>query len=156
MKCDINIVTMEHRHVEMVAKLEEVCFSQPWSSKAIADEVENPLGVFRVATDQSGGVVGYIGMHHVVGECYITNVAVFPEHRGQGIAKALVGHLIQWATERDSQFITLEVRPSNMAAISLYERLGFSYEGLRCNYYRNPPEDGVIMTKQLEIAQKST
>ncbi len=144
---DIRFLPMSKKHLKSLAQLEEICFSQPWSLKSLTEELSNPLGVFRVAMNSTSEVLGYIGMHHVSGECYITNVAVFPQYRGQGLAKALVGQLVDWALEHKCSFITLEVRPSNIAAISLYEKLGFVHEGLRCNYYRNPLEDGLLMTK---------
>jgi ribosomal-protein-alanine N-acetyltransferase len=143
------LVKMEEAHIDALAQLERICFSQPWSRQGLAEELENPLACFVVAQlehDGSVQVVGYAGMHCVVGECYITNVAVFPEYRRQGIARKLVQYLIDYAKAQDGEFISLEVRNSNENAVALYERLGFQTAGFRKNFYSSPTEDGLIMT----------
>ncbi len=143
------LVKMEEVHLDSLAELESVCFSQPWSREGLAEELENPLACFVVAQMEGENgiqVIGYAGMHCVVGECYITNVAVFPQYRRQGAAKALVQYLIDFAKGQDGEFISLEVRNSNENAIALYERLGFRTVGVRRNFYSAPTEDGRIMT----------
>jgi ribosomal-protein-alanine N-acetyltransferase len=143
------LVKMEKAHLNSLAELERVCFSQPWSREGLAEELENPLACFVVSQmERENGiqVIGYAGMHCVVGECYITNVAVFPPYRRQGVAKALVQYLIDFAKGQDGEFISLEVRNSNENAIALYERLGFRTVGVRRNFYSAPTEDGRIMT----------
>jgi ribosomal-protein-alanine N-acetyltransferase len=79
------------------------------------------------------------------------NVAVHPDFRRRGIAEALVNRLVEELKAIDSHSLTLEVRASNVPAISLYEKLGFSEVGRRKNYYRNPREDALIMRKEWEI-----
>ena len=82
-----------------------------------------------------------------MGEAYITNIAVFPEYRRQGVAQKLLQKAIDGAKSRDCVFITLEVRKSNSNAIALYEKLDFKNVGERKNFYTNPTENAIIMTK---------
>ena len=129
-----------------IAKLEKECFSEPWSEKAILDAKENNT-VFFVAQENQN-VIGYAGLQIILDEGYITNVAVTKEQRGKGVGKALMENLLKKADEKDLAFVTLEVRESNLAAISLYEKLGFKKEGERKNFYANPKENAHIMTKR--------
>ena len=73
-------------------------------------------------------------------------IATEPACRGRGIAKALIGHMVQLLMEKNLQWLTLEVRPSNAPALALYESLGFRQVGRRKNYYRSPTEDALLMT----------
>lgn len=133
--------------MDEVAALERICFSQPWSKALLAGELDNEGSHFLVAVNDFGQVLGYAGAKFVCDEGYITNVAVFSQHRGNGIAKALLGSLIQAGRENRLKFISLEVRKSNTAAISLYEKLGFAEAGQRKGFYLNPKEDALIMTR---------
>ena len=146
----IDITFMTADHVPTVAALETICFSDPWSEKSVASELSNPLSLWLVALQQ-GEVVGYVGSQTVMGETDMMNVAVHPEHRREGIAKALIEALIQALKEHESHCLTLEVRASNGPAIELYDGLGFSEVGRRRNYYRNPKEDALILRKEWEL-----
>ena len=129
--------------------LERLCFSQPWTESGLRSELHNKLAVFCVA-EQNGQVLGYAGMQCVMGECYINNIAVFPQFRGMGIGTRLVQMLMEQAMQRNGVFISLEVRVSNQQAISIYRKLGFHEVGCRKNFYTAPVEDGLIMTKEFE------
>lgn len=144
------IVTMNSDHVSQVAALEKICFSDPWSEKSIASELENPLSLWLVALEDDM-VAGYIGSQSVLGESDMMNVAVHPGYRRRGIAESLILELICRLGQRGNHCLSLEVRASNQPAISLYEKLGFSQVGLRRNYYRNPREDGLILRKEWNI-----
>ena len=146
----MRIVTMNPGHVAPIAQLEKVCFSDPWSEKSIASELENELALWLVA-EEDGQVCGYVGSQTVLGETDMMNVAVSPEFRRKGIAEALVNALVEALKEQGSHCLTLEVRASNSPARALYEKLGFSRIGTRKNYYRNPKEDGLILRKEWEI-----
>lgn len=139
------IVPMRVEHTARLAELERICFAEPWSEVALNEETENPTAYFVVAVE-GDEVLGYAGMHRVLGESYIDNIAVFPQYRGKGIGRELTSALIERAGEDDGEFITLEVRVSNAAAIGLYESLGFERSGVRRRFYRNPTEDALIMT----------
>ena len=93
--------------------------------------------------------MGYAGLHVVLDEGYIDNVAILPDCRRQGIARRLVEVFCRFG-EAKLAFLTLEVRASNEAAISLYERLGFLPEGRRTDYYQKPKEDALLMTRRFQ------
>ncbi len=145
----IEILNMSENHIDGVEKLEKECFSRPWSRQGIEEELSNENAHFLVAC-VDGETVGYIGILEFFESCEITNVAVTPAMRRRGIAKALIEAAQNGAKERGREFITLEVRPSNTGALSLYEKLGFTQQGRRKNFYSDPVEDALIMTKYFE------
>lgn len=150
----VKIVPMTADHLEELEKLERICFSRPWSRKMLAEELENQCAAFLVAEDSvSGRVLGYAGLMVVADEGYITNVAVFPEYRRQGIAAQFLQVFLQFAAANHLAFLTLEVRPSNAAAIALYQGFGFEEVGRRKNYYDLPKEDALILTKYFETGE---
>ena len=142
--------TMNAAHVGQIAELEKICFSDPWSERSIASELENKLAFWLVAKEGET-VAGYIGSQTVMDETDMMNVAVHPDFRRQGVAEALVNGLVEQLQAMGSHCLTLEVRASNVPAISLYEKLGFTEIGRRKNYYRNPREDALILRKEWEI-----
>ena len=142
-------VPLQERHLDEAVRLETLCFSRPWSRQALAEELENPTAVFLAAEDDAGELFGYAGMHVVCGEGYIDNVAVCPEARRRGVGRLLVQSLVQWLREHEGVFLTLEVRPSNEPAISLYGSLGFEEVGRRPRFYECPTEDALLMTLYL-------
>lgn len=146
----MQIITMDETHVSQVAGIEKICFSDPWSESSVASELTNPLSEWLVCLE-GNEVVGYIGSQTVMGETDMMNVAVLPEKRRMGIAEMLILSLIEKLKLRDSRCLTLEVRASNLPAISLYEKLGFSQVGRRPRYYYNPREDALILRKEWEI-----
>ena len=146
----MRIETMNSSHVDQIAQLEKLCFSDPWSINSIASELDNKLAFWLVATEEDR-VAGYIGSQTVMDETDMMNVAVHPDYRRKGIAEALVNGLVEELKRKESRCLTLEVRASNVPAIALYEKLGFSEIGRRKNYYRNPREDALILRKEWEI-----
>ena len=144
------IVRMNESHVSSVAELEKICFSDPWSENSVASELNNKLALWLVA-EENGRVAGYIGSQTCGDESDVMNVAVHPDFRRCGIAEALVKGLVEALKAIGSRCLTLEVRASNVPAISLYEKLDFQEIGRRKNYYRNPREDALIMRKEWEI-----
>ena len=144
------ITKMCECHVAQVAELEKICFSDPWSEKSVASELNNPLALWLVA-EENDRVAGYIGSQTVVGESDMMNVAVHPDFRRKGIAEELVVSLVEELKKLESHCLTLEVRASNEPAKQLYEKLGFQQVGCRKNYYRNPKEDALILRKEWEI-----
>ena len=140
------IVPMDRSHLEQIAALEKDCFSQPWTVPMLEEELFNPQASFLVAEDGEGGVLGYAGLHVVLDEGYIDNIAVERDARRHGVASALLDVYCRFGAV-NLAFLTLEVRASNQAAISLYEKYGFQRAGLRPGYYQHPKEDAVIMTR---------
>ena len=144
------IVPMEQQHIERLAEIERACFHAPWSEHALQEELDK--GIFLVALDEQGVPAGYVGCQTVLDEGYITNVAVCPEYRRQGIAGQLLQELADRAVMQKLAFVTLEVRASNAPAIALYEKAGYVPVGQRKNFYRAPTEDAVLMTWQIQAA----
>ena len=109
-----------------------------------------------MAQDGAGTVLGYLGLHYVLDEGYIANIAVDPLFRRQGIGSALLDDAADFARQAGLAFLTLEVRQSNLGAQALYRRHGFCPAGVRKNYYRDPVEDAILMTWKLteEESQK--
>ena len=143
----VRIVPMNADHLDDLERLEKICFSRPWSKRMLAEELENACAAFLVAEDaDSGQVVGYAGVLVMADEGYITNVAVVPEYRRRGIGAQIIEVFMNFARANRLAFLTLEVRPSNAAAIALYQGFGFEEVGRRKNYYDLPKEDALILT----------
>jgi len=141
------IVPMDRSHIRQIAALERECFSQPWSEQLLEDALFDPQASFIVAEDgEEGNVLGYAGLHAVLDEGYIDNIAVIPDARRHGVASALLDVFCRFGAAKLA-FLTLEVRASNAAAIGLYEKYGFRQEGLRPDFYQKPKEDALIMTR---------
>ena len=139
---------MTSGHLDDVYIIETECFSHPWSRQSIEDELNNETSLFLVAKEENE-VIGYIGMSIVIDEGYIFNVAVRESYRNKGVATALINELVTYGKKNNFSFITLEVRESNLPAISLYSKFGFIKAGERKNYYSNPKENAILMTKYL-------
>ena len=148
MHFEIADVSLEH--IAEINELEKLCFSLPWSRQALISQLPDDMHMFIAAIGDDGQVLGYVGMMYVLDEGYISNVAVSPEHRRLGIADDLINALIEKKKEKDLSFVTLEVRKSNVPAIELYIKNGFSEVGLRKNYYTKPTEDAILMTRFLK------
>ncbi len=140
------IVPMDRAHLADIAALERVCFSTPWTEAMLEQELYNDTASFLVVENEAGKVCAYAGLHVVLDEGYIDNVAVLPDYRRQGLARRLVEVYCRFA-QAHLAFLTLEVRASNAAAIALYESLGFTEVGRRPAYYTNPKEDAILMTR---------
>lgn len=137
---------MTSAHIDGVCKIEEACFAHPWSRQSVESELANENSVFIVAVEGEK-VIGYIGMSVVIDEGYIFNVAVNADFRRKGVGTALINELVTYGKKNDLCFITLEVRESNQGAISLYSDFGFIKVGERKNYYSDPAENAILMTK---------
>jgi len=131
-----------------IARLEEICFSDPWSEKSIASEVNNPLSYWLVAEDH-GEIAGYVGSQSVLDAADMMNLAVSPDYRRKGVGAMLIRELSHHLQQNQVIALLLEVRVSNFPAISLYEKLGFQQVGRRPKYYHNPREDALILRKEL-------
>ena len=141
---DITVKVAAAENAAEILKIENACFSSPWSEGSIRDALGNPCSSFYLAY-ANGALAGYMGLQIFSGEGYVTNIATLPEYRRNGIAKALINK----ALDNEMEFITLEVRESNAPAISLYNSFGFKKVGVRPNYYSNPTENAILMTKEL-------
>lgn len=140
------ISPMTDGDIAEIALIEKECFSTPWSEESLRSELTNDGAVFLTAKTD-GEVSGYIGMHTVLDECYIANVAVKNKFRRMGIGSLLLREAEKAAREKSCSFISLEVRVSNTPAITLYEKYGYISQGERKNFYSSPTENALIMTK---------
>ena len=143
------IVPMTRIHTGQIADIERLCFPDPWSRNMLAEELDNALSAFLVALDGAGRVAGYAGLQVILDEGTVTNIAVRPDCRRQGVAGQLLQVFLDFAQGNRLAFLTLEVRASNYPAIALYGSRGFRGVGRRKNYYEHPKEDAVIMTLDL-------
>ena len=134
--------------VPALSKLEKLCFSVPWTRAQLISQLPDENHDF-IVMEADGEAIAYVGMMYVLDEGYISNVAVSPAYRRQGIADKLISQLLKSAEDKELTFVTLEVRQSNIPAISLYEKNGFIKVGQRKNYYDLPKEDAILMTKFL-------
>ena len=146
---DAEIFSMSEDDIAHIALLERETFSDPWSEQALREELSNDNAVF-FTVKADGKFAGYMGMHIILDECYVTNVAVKEKCRRKGLGRLLLSFAEKKAKERDCSFISLEVRVSNLPAIGLYEKEGYEEMGERKNFYSHPVENGLIMTKNLK------
>ena len=128
-----------------IAALEKECFSKPWSKEAIINSAAEGVKFF--VCEENDSIVGYAGLQTVLDEGYITNIAVTAPFRRKGIGKLLLDAIDEVAEELSLSFVSLEVRQSNIPAISLYTLYGYESQGVRKKFYTSPNEDAVIMKK---------
>ena len=144
----VTVRKMKKEDLDRVSQIEKECFSTPWSRDAFEDMIDNEAALYMVAED-NGYIVANCGVIVAAGEGDICNVAVDPSYRKRGIAKLLLTRIMEEASKKMAVYaFTLEVRISNKAAISLYEKLGFVNEGIRPGFYTSPKEDAVIFWKR--------
>lgn len=145
----IQIREMTLDDIDEVAALEEQTFSKPWSREGIFSFLIRQ-DVLLLIAEENKEIMGYCGVMTVLDEGDITNVCVAERARRRGIAAALVKEIIVRTQEQGITTLHLEVRKSNKAAISLYEKAGFVKDGYRKGYYESPAEDAVLMTRREE------
>ena len=147
---DLTFGPLRPQHIDDMERIEVECFSVPWSREALLDELDNPSAHYVVCTDPQGNVVGYIGSRIILDSADITNVAVRPVYRRRGIARQLVGRMLEQMAEKGVTGVLLEVRESNLPAQNCYAQAGFTVVGRRKNYYELPKEDALLMGRVLE------
>ena len=135
----------EDKDIDAIAGLDKLCFSVPWSRDAYARELRTNKLAFYIVAEEDSELIGFAGLWGIIEEGHITNVAVHPAYRNKGLGRSLVSRLIEVAEEYGIEKYTLEVRPTNEAAIRLYEKLGFKSVGRRPHYYEDNDEDALIM-----------
>ena len=143
------ISPMLPEHLDAILAIEQVSFPTPWSRMAFTSELyDNEFAYYFVGLHGTEPI-GYAGMWLITDEAHVTNVAVHPVYRHQGVGRLLLMEMFQQALARGCKRITLEVRPSNLVARSLYGQLGFIEAGIRQGYYTDTKEDAIIMWKDL-------
>ena len=134
---------------DMIARIENECFSAPWSLKQIEEEIAKENVIFIKAVCDNT-LIGYVSGQMILDEFYISNVAVTAPYRKMGVGNKLISELIDMLKNTDCVFATLEVRQSNKNAISLYEKFGFENLGIRKNFYSLPTENAYIYTLRFD------
>ncbi len=147
------LVPMDRELAEQVAEIERQNFSHPWTLEMLLEQLDNMLSSWICALGENGVVMGYAGVTVVAGEGYINNVAVRQEYRKQGVASELLKVFIRFAEAQKIDFLTLEVRASNDPAKRLYMKHGFAQVGRRRNYYDDPKEDAILMTREFRAPE---
>ena len=141
---EVNVRRMRSGDVKGAAAVERACFSIPWKEQDFADMLNNPYAFYMCALC-GGEVAGICGFLRSFETAEVLNVAVLPAFRRRGIARLLLGTLMEEGRAAGVSSFTLEVRAGNAAALALYEGLGFHRAGVRKNFYTLPTEDAVIM-----------
>lgn len=142
----VRIVDTRPEQLDDILLMEQQCFSVPWTHEQLMAQLSDFMHIFLAAEDENGRAVGYAGLMYVLDEGYISNVAVSPDRRREGIADMLLTELYERAKAKKLSFLTLEVRESNIPAQSLYKKHGYTEVGRRKAYYSRPKEDAVLMT----------
>ena len=142
----MNIRRMTVEDVSQVHAIEVATFAMPWSRQSFLEEMQrNACARYLVAEEADGTIIGYGGAWIIFDEGHITNVAVLPSRRGQGIGRQLMAALMQYAANLGVAYLTLEVRRSNTVAQNLYKSLGFVELAVRKRYYEDNGEDALLM-----------
>lgn len=133
---------------EAVHQIELDTFPEPWSLESFQNEMTRNVCARYIVAEEDGRVLGYAGAWLVLDEGHVTNVAVSRERRGQGVGENLMRALMQYAANLGVQYMTLEVRKSNLIAQALYRKLGFIQLGVRKRYYEDNGEDALLWVCQ--------
>jgi len=139
---------MTIQDVDQVMEIERASFTLPWSKESYAGELKNCFAHYLVL-DVSGIVAAYGGIWVVFEQAHLTNIAVHVDYRQRGMGSALMQALEQTARKNKAEYVYLEVRPSNLAAVNMYASLGYGISGARTAYYTDNGEDAYIMSKLL-------
>ncbi len=147
---------MRPEDLDEVLAIERVSFSMPWSRGAFLYEMQQNRVARCWVMHEDGRVLGYLCLWEIADELHITNIAVHPTCRRQGIGRALLRGVLDDARQRKLRLVVLEVRPSNTEARTLYETFGFRVIGRRHGYYYDTGEDALVMEADLQTAQPGT
>ncbi len=136
--------------LDQVAAVDALSMPSPWSKELFEEELKLSLARYFTAEDGQGRVLGYLGYWEAPGEAHLITLAVHPDERRRGVAKALLSHAFHFAEESGASLATLEVRSGNEAAQRLYEGFGFRRVALRKKYYADNLEDAHVMLMELK------
>ena len=164
----IEIKKDQHQYITEIAALESDIFPDPWSEKSIRDTLENPQArIWAIISRQAPPcscastspehagkpqLLGYVIFYYVLDEGEIARIATSPQHRRQGVAVRLLEKMRAFSYEQNITRWLLDVRISNETAIHFYKAAGFAEDGVRKNFYANPPEDAILMSCKVETS----
>jgi len=146
--CVIQPLSSE-QDLDDVLRIEAVSFTRPWTREMYRAELDHhDVAFVYIARDAVGEAVGFCSCWRVLDEMHINNLAVLPEHRRGGVASALLERVLLDGAAKGAPRATLEVRCSNVAALKLYEKFGFSVAAVRRGYYTHPDEDALVLWRE--------
>ena len=143
---EITIEKMTTDDIEQVVQIESEAYGEHhWSKSSFYDEMQNNLAKYYVAKTLDGELVGYAGAWHIIDEAHLTTIAIKKKYMRRHIGEAIIIKVVEDCYKEGIKYLTLEVRVSNVPAISLYEKYGFNSLGTRKGYYQDNNEDALIM-----------
>jgi ribosomal-protein-alanine N-acetyltransferase len=146
--------TISPADLDFILAIEQHSFQWPWGRISFEEELGCRSGfgfsVKSTGADTDNPVIAYVFLRLIVDELHILKIAVTPAWRGQGVATWLLSRCFELGAERGADSACLEVRPSNIPAHRLYQKLGFAVNGRRKNYYADTKEDALLMTRNLK------
>ena len=150
------IVSINRRiDLDPILAIEQLSFQWPWGRRSFEGELscQNACSyvVKSAQADKGEQIFAYAFLRRVVDELHVLKIAVTPAQRGRGLAKWFLNHCFTMAAQQGANSVYLEVRLSNIAAIKLYEKLGFREIGRRPNYYPDSKEDALVMMNNIAI-----
>lgn len=142
---------MVEEDLPSVIEIENISYPNPWQLSSFKGEIENrPISnPYVIIYRPLEMIIGYIIYWHIRNEVQISNIAISPDYRQMGVGEGVLRKVLVDLRHKEAEFVFLEVRPSNLTARCLYEKMGFTILGLRKGYYRNPSEDAIVMGKSL-------
>jgi len=143
----LDIFPLNSDHLEDILEIETLCFSTPWKKISFISEFHLSYSFsFGITSKTDNKLRGYIFFWLVCDEIHITNLAIHPAVRKEGLGSNLLKYLLQLASDINVKNIYLEVRKSNHAAKALYKKFGFVQTGYRPQYYSDNQEDALLFT----------
>jgi ribosomal-protein-alanine N-acetyltransferase len=136
--------------VEQVLQIETASFASPWKSEHFRHELGENRWAVNLVVEERGRVVGYACLWCIHDELKINNIAILGDRRRRGLGRWLLLSVLSDAIDRGCRSATLEVRPSNAAALALYRAHGFAETGRRRGYYATEREDAIVMSLELD------
>jgi [ribosomal protein S18]-alanine N-acetyltransferase len=148
----MTISSMDETHIDSLLPIETSSFRNPWGKLSFRDEISNQYSysyVLTIPDENDNQVVAYICLRQIIDELHILKIAVRRAYRRQGIAYRFLTDCLCAVSKHGVRTVFLEVRPSNLAGLHLYRKLGFHILGKRPKYYSDTGEDAIIMRKLL-------
>ena len=147
---------MERSDLDGVMPIENASFPTPWPRNVFEEEIDRAFSDARVAVSPEGGeVLGYSVCWIVLDESHLLNIAVRVDVRGSGVGSALLKDCIRRGAMAGAGLIHLEVRAGNQAALRMYEKDGFAFQGIRRRYYADTGEDAILLSRELKESDGS-
>lgn len=141
---DLVIDFMKEEDIDDILDISSLSFAISWSKDSYIQELTNPIAKYLVVKIDNK-IVGFIGTWIILDEAHITNIAIHPNYRKQGIASELLTKFLNYCKSQGCRAFTLEVRSGNKAAQALYKKHNFKEDGIRKGYYEDNKEDAIIM-----------